>query len=80
MMTDAERESQAKRRFFTLVGVRFFGAVLVMVGFVIIGGKWDPTGAELNKFVGAGLVLIGAFDFAVVPLLLARRWKRQARR
>jgi hypothetical protein len=30
----------------------------------------------VDRIAGVVLVLVGAFDFAVAPMLLARSWKR----
>lgn len=75
-MTPADIEARARSRFFVLAAMRLFGVLLVMAGFVVIAGNWDIAGPELNRVIGSVMVLVGAFDFAVVPLLLARSWKR----
>ncbi|NJS15607.1 MAG: hypothetical protein HC788_14675 [Sphingopyxis sp.] len=69
-------EARAKSRFYILTGLRLLGVLLVMAGFAVIAGKIDIAGPSLNRIIGAAMVLIGAFDFAVVPMLLARSWKR----
>jgi hypothetical protein len=64
-------QDPARTRFFILSLLRLGGAVLVMVGLVIAAGRWPA----FPRAAGIVLTLIGAFDFAVVPLLLARRWR-----
>lgn len=69
-------EARARSRFFILAALRLTGALLVMLGFAVIAGKIDLAGPDMNRVIGAVLVLVGAFDFSVAPMLLARRWKR----
>lgn len=68
-------DALAKKRFFAIVGMRLGGALLVLIGFVLIRGGWEFAGQPTDRWIGVALVLIGAFDFAVMPLLLARRWR-----
>lgn len=76
-MTPDEREAQARNRYFVLAALRLFGAVMIMAGFVLVMGKWELAGADVDRILGVVFVLVGAFDFAVAPLLLARSWKRE---
>ena len=69
-------EARARSRFFILTALRLTGVVLVMAGFAVIAGKFDMGGPDMNRVIGAVLVLVGAFDFSVAPMLLARSWKR----
>ena len=56
------------------------GAAFVAIGFILIGGGFTFAGQPADRWIGAAIVLVGAFDFAVMPLLLARRWRsRRAR-
>jgi hypothetical protein len=75
-----EQERLAKSRFMVLNFLRLFGALLMIAGFVMISGKWDLVGPDMNRIVGVAFVLIGAFDFAVAPMLLARSWNRGNRK
>ncbi|MFD1610184.1 hypothetical protein ACFSCW_00055 [Sphingomonas tabacisoli] len=61
----------ARTRFFILSLLRLSGAVLVMFGLVIAAGRFE----SIPKVAGTAMVLIGALDFALVPRLLARRWR-----
>jgi drug/metabolite transporter (DMT)-like permease len=79
MTGNEEAEAQAKARFAALSALRMVGVLLVMAGLAMAAGRWQPIGGETDKMIGIALVLIGAFDFAVLPLLLARRWKSQGR-
>lgn len=71
----ATDDALAKKRFFAISAMRVMGAIFVLVGFVLIRGGWELAGQPTDRWIGVALVLIGAFDFAVMPLLLARRWR-----
>jgi hypothetical protein len=64
-------DDPARSRFLVLSLLRMSGAVLVMLGLLIAAGRFPviPTAA------GIAIVLAGAIDFALLPLLLARRWR-----
>lgn len=68
-------EALAKKRFFAINLMRVMGVVFLMAGFILIAGRWELAGQPTDRYLGIALVLIGAFDFAVFPLLLARRWR-----
>ena len=73
-MTQAN-DALAKKRFFAITSMRLMGAVFVAVGFVLIRGGFELAGQPADRWIGVAVVLIGAFDFAVMPKLLARRWR-----
>ena len=73
-MSQAE-DSLAKKRFFAITAMRLMGAFFVLIGFVLIRGGWELAGQPADRWIGVAVVLVGAFDFAVMPLLLARRWR-----
>ena len=73
-MTPAN-DALAKKRFFAITSMRLMGAVFVAVGFVLIRGGFELAGQPADRWIGVAVVLIGAFDFAVMPKLLARRWR-----
>ena len=68
-------DALAKKRFFAITAMRLMGAFFVLIGFVLIRGGWELAGQPTDRWIGVALVLIGAFDFAVMPRLLARRWR-----
>lgn len=68
-------DALAKKRFFAISAMRLMGAIFVALGFVLIRGGWELAGQPTDRWIGVAVVLIGAFDFAVMPLLLARRWR-----
>ena len=73
-MTQAD-DSLAKKRFFAITAMRLMGAIFVLIGFVLIRGGWEVAGQPTDRWIGVAVVLVGAFDFAVFPLILARRWR-----
>lgn len=73
-MTRAD-EALAKKRYFAINLMRIIGALLIMAGFLLVAGRWDVAGQPTDRYIGIAVVLMGAFDFAVFPLLLARRWR-----
>lgn len=68
-------ESLVKRRFFALNSFRVVGALMVMLGFALIAGAFPIAGQPDDRWLGIGFVLLGVFDFAIMPLILARRWR-----
>lgn len=68
-------DALAKKRFFALAMMRVVGALLVLAGFALIRGGWDLAGQPTDRWIGVAMVLFGAFDFAVMPRILARRWR-----
>lgn len=71
----AEAASTAKMRFIALSLFRIIGALLVMAGFALIAGGWQLTDQPNDRIIGIIFVLFGLFEFAVMPLILARRWR-----
>ncbi|WP_341711116.1 hypothetical protein [Erythrobacter sp.] len=65
-----DQDERAARRFWLLQFMRLSGLALVLVGAMILAGT-----IEQSKAVGAALFVIGAVDFFVMPIVLARKWK-----
>ncbi|HKX90702.1 MAG TPA: hypothetical protein VJM13_15930 [Sphingopyxis sp.] len=68
-------DALAKKRFFAITMMRLMGAAFVAIGFILIGGGFALAGQPADRWIGVAIVLVGAFDFAVMPLILARRWR-----
>jgi len=68
-------DALAKKRFFAITLMRLMGALFVLSGFVLISGGFTLAGQPTDRWIGVAVVLVGAFDFAVFPLILARRWR-----
>lgn len=68
-------DALAKKRFFAITIMRLMGAAFVAIGFILISGGFSLAGQPTDRWIGVAIVLVGAFDFAVMPLLLARRWR-----
>ena len=71
----AANDALAKKRFFAITLMRLMGALFVLSGFVLISGGFALAGQPTDRWIGVAVVLVGAFDFAVFPLILARRWR-----
>ncbi|MBL8651093.1 MAG: hypothetical protein JNL35_11915 [Sphingopyxis sp.] len=73
-MTPAD-DALARKRYFAINLMRMIGVAFLMAGFILVAGRWELIGPPTDRYLGIALVLIGAFDFAVFPMLLARRWR-----
>jgi hypothetical protein len=71
-MTDAEH--LAKNRFTILTVARFMDLALVLAGLANVNGKLLP---EFTPYLGMVLVIVGAFGFFAVPIVLKRSWAKQ---
>ena len=65
-------EELAKKRFMILNLVRFSALAFIFAGAANIGGKLLP---ELTPTLGYILLVIGAVDFFMAPVLLKRMWR-----
>jgi len=68
-------DALAKKRFFALASMRLMGALFILAGFVLIRGAFELAGQPTDRWIGVAVVLVGVFDFAIMPRLLARRWR-----
>jgi hypothetical protein len=68
-----DKEQQAKQRFMVLNILRFSGVALVLLGIAILSGKFGPAVPEI---AGTLLVILGAADFFIVPVMLKKAWKK----
>jgi len=69
-MDDRVSDTVARNRWLVISALRLGGVAMVVIGILIL--RQILGGSAL---VGYGLLAIGLFDFLVVPLLLARRWR-----
>lgn len=65
-------EELARKRFMILNLVRFSALAFIFAGAANIGGKLLP---ELMPVLGYVLLVIGAVDFFLAPVLLKRLWR-----
>ena len=65
-----EEEKLARQRFFLLQMVRLGGAVMAMIGAVILSGRLIDM-PEL----GYVLLVLGAVEFFLLPNLISRGWR-----
>ena len=68
-------DALAKKRFFALSSMRVMGAIFIIAGFILIQGAWVLAGQPTDRWIGVAVVIVGVFDFAVMPKILARRWR-----
>ena len=68
--SDAQ-EAVAARRYWTLQFVRLAGIFLTFIGAMMVVGRIDGGGFGPVLFVGGPLL------FFAVPILLAKKWKRE---
>ncbi|UKK86040.1 hypothetical protein L7H23_08040 [Sphingopyxis sp. BSN-002] len=68
-------DALAKKRFFAIAAMRLMGALLILAGFVLIRGAITLAGQPTDRWIGVAVVLAGVFDFAIMPKILARRWR-----
>jgi hypothetical protein len=67
----AQEETRAQYRFLVINLCRITGAVMLVIGLAVIARQ----AFGLPIAAGYVLFLVGMFDFLVVPVLLAKRWK-----
>ena len=65
-------EEVAKRRFMIINLVRFSALAFIFAGAANVAGKLLP---ELTPTLGYVLLVIGAVDFFLAPVLLKRMWR-----
>ena len=61
---------KARARHLVISVQRLLGAALIVLGLLALNGALD-----WGKTAGAVLVILGLVDFAVLPIVLARRWR-----
>ena len=67
-----DEEELARKRYMILNMTRFFAIAMVFAGAVNIGGKLLP---EFAPALGYVLLVAGAIDFFLAPVLLKRNWR-----
>jgi hypothetical protein len=65
-------EELAKKRFMILNLVRFSALAFIFAGAANIGGKLLP---DLTPTLGYILLVIGAVDFFLAPVMFKRMWR-----
>ncbi|WP_435418399.1 hypothetical protein WAB17_02135 [Parerythrobacter aurantius] len=69
-----EAEALARKRFMVLQAIRLSGAVLALLGAIIISGRLIDIPA-----VGYVLLVVGALDLFLVPNIVSRQWRSKDR-
>lgn len=70
-MTEQE-EAEARRRLLIINAVRLAGAISIATGLAIIVNRLQNLPLEIGYLLFAA----GVFGFILLPLLLARKWKK----
>lgn len=70
-----QADRQAFQRHIVISMMRLFGVGIFIVGLLVFLGRVELAGEGADKIVGGVLMLVGLGDFAIVPLLMARKWK-----
>ena len=73
-----DSEKIARQRFFALGLFRLSGAIIVMFGFLILMQRFDWVQGGKAKAMGAIFVMVGLFQFVIVPRLLLALFKKPA--
>lgn len=71
-------EKLARQRYFALGLFRLSGAVIVMFGFLILMQRFSWVQGGKAKAMGAIFVMVGLFQFVIVPRLLLALFKKPA--
>lgn len=70
-MTPEQAEARARTRYFVMVLARLKGVAIAIFGLLVFAGRFEGV----PPLAGYVLVLVGLIDIALVPRLLARRWR-----
>ncbi len=73
-------ETVARQRFFAIGLIRLAGAFLVMFGFLVLMQRFSWVQGGKAKAMGMIFVIVGLFQFMIVPRLLLRMFKRPPRK
>lgn len=73
-MTPEEREQRAMLRFNILNLSRFAAIAFVILGAVLISGKYFPAAPPA---LGYTVFVIGVIDFFLMPFILRRMWAQK---
>lgn len=66
----------ARQRFFALGLFRLSGAIVVMFGFLILSQRFGWVQGTKAKAMGAIFVMVGLFQFVIVPRLLLSLFRK----
>lgn len=70
-MTPEQRDIQARNRYFMIAFARLAGAMLTVFGIVVLAGRFET----LPPAIGLVITLIGLAEMALLPRMLARKWR-----
>jgi len=61
----------AKARYFAMTGARISGALFAVIGIVLLG----RATMDEQRWIGIAIVILGLFEMALLPRMLAKRWR-----
>ena len=64
-------EARARNRYFVMAGARLSGAIFAVIGIILLG----RATMDEQRWIGATIVVLGLFEMALLPRLLAQRWR-----
>lgn len=67
----ADAQAAARQRHFAIGLFRLSGAFIVAFGFLVLMQRFDWVQGSKAKALGAILVLVGLFQYVIVPRLLS---------
>jgi hypothetical protein len=67
----AQEEANTRGKLLVINAARLAGAIMIALGLAIIVNRFQDLPMEIGYFLFA----MGVFEFVVVPLILARKWK-----
>lgn len=70
-MTDTQESMRARNRYYVMAGARLSGAMFAAIGVVLLG----RATMDEQRWLGGIVVVLGLFEMAWLPRLLARRWR-----
>jgi hypothetical protein len=68
---DDDYETQVKLRFFIISFVRIMGAAIIAFALAVIARRF----MDIPIAAGYAFFVFGFFEFAVLPVILSRKWK-----
>lgn len=74
-MTMPPAPDPARRRYMTMAAARLSGALFASIGVVLVG----RATMDEQRWIGTAVIVLGLFEMALLPRLLARRWRTPPR-
>ncbi|MEO6387840.1 MAG: hypothetical protein ABIT16_10315 [Croceibacterium sp.] len=69
-MPDPMDDDKARNRWMAIVFLRLGGAAMIIIGLLIVRGRFSA-----DPIFGWFLLAVGLVDFLLMPTFLARKWR-----